>query len=58
MTANTGEETQGKTKGPASDDRARHDVRLGEAARRIKDAADKLSDRIRLPSPSAKQGHA
>lgn len=58
MTANTGEETEGQTKEPASDDAARRDARFGDAVRRIKDAADKLSDRIRLPSSSAKQGHA
>jgi hypothetical protein len=58
MTINNVDETEGQTKEPASDDGARLDARLGDAVRRIKDAADKLSDRIRLPSSSAKQGHA
>ncbi len=58
MTANNGDETGGQIKEPAGDDRAQHDARLGDAVRRIKDAVDKLSDRIRLPSSSAKQGHA
>jgi hypothetical protein len=58
MTINNVDETERQTKEPASDDGARHDARLGDAVRRIKDAADKLSDRIRIPSSGAKQGHA
>lgn len=58
MTINNVDETGRQTKEPASDDGARRDARLGDAVRRIKDAADKLSDRIRLPSSGAKQGHA
>jgi hypothetical protein len=58
MTINSVEETEGQIKEPAGDDGAQHNARLGDAVRRIKDAVDKLSDRIRLPSSSAKQGHA
>jgi len=58
MTTNNVDEAEGQIKEPAGDDGAQHNARLGDAVRRIKDAADKLSDRIRLPSSSAKQGHA
>lgn len=52
------DEAEGQIKEPAGDDRAQHDTRLGDAVRRIKDAVDKLSDRIRLPSSGARQGQA
>jgi hypothetical protein len=58
MTINRVEEAEGQIKEPPRNDGALHNARLGDAVRRIKDAADRLSDRIRLPSSSAKQGHA
>jgi hypothetical protein len=57
MTTNT-DEAGGQFKEPAGDDGAQHNARLGDAVRRIKDAVDKLSDRIRLPSSGARQGQA
>jgi hypothetical protein len=57
MTISNVEETEGQIQEPAGDDGAQHNARLGDALRRIKDAVDKLSDRIRLPS-GAKQGQA
>lgn len=58
MTTTNVDETEGQIKEPAGDDGARHDARLGDAVRRIKDAVDRLSDRIRLPSSSAKRSRA
>jgi len=58
MTINYVDEAEGQITEPAADDGAQHDARLGDAVRRIKDAVDKLSDRIRLPSSGGRQSHA
>jgi uncharacterized protein YjbJ (UPF0337 family) len=58
MTINNVDEAEGQIKEPAGDDGAQHDARLGDAVRRIKDAVDKLSDRIRLPNSGAKRSVA
>jgi hypothetical protein len=59
MTTQNPEDTEGRTEEPGRDDTARHSERFDDAVRRIKDVADKLSDRVRLPSSGArKQGSA
>jgi hypothetical protein len=50
MTTHNPDDVQGPVEGPDPDGAASHNGRLSDAVRTIKDAAEKLSERIRLPS--------
>ena len=47
MTINKVDDAEGQIKEPAGDYGAQHNARLGDAVRRIKDAADKLGYALR-----------
>jgi hypothetical protein len=55
MTTKSPDEVDGRLDQPVTDDAARSNGRLDDALRTIKDAADKLSDRIRLPRSGAQK---
>lgn len=54
MTTHGADEADGQVKDPPPDDTSARGKRLNDASRRIKDAADKLAERIKLPGSGAR----